>query len=143
MNELLLMSIKTKYANQIFDGTKKFEFRRKSIGEKNCNKKIYVYSSELDKSIVGYIVIDEILCGNIADILRITNHINSQDIIDYYAGCDKCYALHIKETKKFLKPIKLESIKEKYKTFAIPQFYRYINVKEPIYEELESRNMQG
>ena len=43
MDEFLLMSIKTKYANQIFDGTKSFEFRRKSIGNKNCNKKIYIY----------------------------------------------------------------------------------------------------
>ena len=39
MDDLLLISIKTKYANQIFNGTKKYEFRRKSIGEKNINKK--------------------------------------------------------------------------------------------------------
>ena len=41
-NELLLMSIKTKYASSIFAGTKEYEFRRKSIGEKNCQKK-YTY----------------------------------------------------------------------------------------------------
>ena len=39
MQENLLMSIKTKYANKIFDGTKIYEFRRKSIGEKNLNLK--------------------------------------------------------------------------------------------------------
>ncbi len=41
-NELLLMSIKTKYVNKIFAGIKKYEFRKKSIGEKNCYKK-YTY----------------------------------------------------------------------------------------------------
>ena len=59
-NELLLMSIKTKYAAQIFDGTKEYEFRKKSIGEKNCYKKIYIYSSEKEKAIIGYIIVDKI-----------------------------------------------------------------------------------
>ena len=74
MNELLLLSIKTKYANQIFAGTKKFEFRRKSIGDRNCNKKIYIYSSEEDKAIIGYIIVDEILKGNLDFILNATNY---------------------------------------------------------------------
>ena len=61
MEQLILISIKTKYANQIFNGTKLYEYRRKSIGEKNCNKKIFVYSSEEEKAIVGYIIVDKIL----------------------------------------------------------------------------------
>ena len=31
MEQLMLISIKTKYANQIFNGTKLYEYRRKSI----------------------------------------------------------------------------------------------------------------
>ena len=76
MEQLILISIKTKYANQIFNGTKLYEYRRKSIGEKNCNKKIFVYSSEEEKAIVGYIVVDKILEGNINYILEETNNKN-------------------------------------------------------------------
>ena len=64
MNKLLI-SIKTKYADKIFNGTKIYEFRRKSIGEKNINKKIYVYSSEKDRSIIGYITFDKVLKGDL------------------------------------------------------------------------------
>ena len=77
MEQLMLISIKTKYANQIFNGTKIYEYRRKSIGEKNCNKKIFVYSSEEEKAIVGYIIVDKILEGNIDYILEATNNKNS------------------------------------------------------------------
>ena len=141
MDRDLLISIKTKYANQIFEGTKKFEFRRKSIGDKNCNKKIYVYSSEHDKAIIGYIIVDKILKGSLNDILNETNHNKKQDIIDYFKNSQICYALHIKETYKFLKPISLFDIREKYDDFVIPQFYRYIKKDEKIYKTLESRDI--
>ena len=141
MNDLLLMSIKTKYANQIFDGTKKFEFRRRSIGDKNCNKKIYIYSSEEDKSIIGYIIVDRILKGDLDFILKATNYADSQDIIDYFDGCDECFALHISNYYKFLKPLNIEDIRATCEKFVIPQFYRYVKNQEPIYEELENRKI--
>ena len=136
-NELLLMSIKTKYANQIFDGTKEYEFRRKSIGEKNCNKKIYIYSSEEEKAIVGYMIVDKILSGNLEKIQTLTNSFNNKGMENYFNGCEECYALHISEHHKFIKPINLEDIKSQHKKFVVPQFYRYIKEK-PIYDLLES-----
>lgn len=139
MEQNLLISIKTQYANQIFDGTKKFEFRRRSVGDKNCNKKIFVYSSEKDRAIIGYIIVDKILKGDLNHILEATNYKNNKDIIDYFYGCDECYALHISETHKFLESIKLEYIKNKYEDFVIPQFYRYIKKDESIFNELEGR----
>ena len=141
MTESLLISIKTKSANQIFEGTKKYEFRRKSIGNKNCNKKIYVYSSEKDKSIIGFMIVDTILKGNLEYILNTTDYKNNKDIIEYFYTCETCYALHIKESHKFLKPITLFEIRKKYKDFVIPQFYRYLRKDESIYKVLESRNI--
>ena len=90
MEPVLLMSIKTKYAKQIFQGIKKYEFRRKSIGEKNCNKKIYIYSSKDDKAIIGYIIIDKIFrkCRNLFFFFRFsliilspTKFVSSQNYI--------------------------------------------------------------
>lgn len=142
MNELL-MSIKTKYADEIFDGTKVYEFRRKSIGEKNLNKKIYVYSSEKDRSIVGYITFDKILKGDLDYILKETDYKNNSDIKMYFKDCNECYALHISKTYKFIEPIKLETIRKIDFNFVIPQFYRYLKKDEPIYKELESKKIYG
>ena len=138
-NDLLLMSIKTKYANKIFAGTKEYEFRRKSIGEKNCNKKIYIYSSEEEKAIVGYIIVDKILNGDFKKIQALTNSSNNNGIENYFKGCEECYALHISEHHKFIKPIYLEDIKKQLKKIVVPQFYRYIEEEEPIYVLLKSR----
>lgn len=129
---MLLMSIKTKYANEIFSGKKKYEFRRKSIGDKNCNKKIYIYSSENEKAIVGYIVVDRILKGDLDYILNETNYFDNKDIVDYFIGSKECFALHINNYYRFKNPIQLDEIRSVDNKFVIPQFYRYISEKEPL-----------
>jgi len=139
VDQNLLISIKTQNANQIFNGSKKFEFRRRSIGDKNCNKKIFVYSSEKDKSIIGYIIVDKILKGDLKYLLEVTNYANNKDIINYFEGCNQCFALHISEVHRFLEPINIDDIKNNYKDFVIPQFYRYIKKDESIFNELEGR----
>lgn len=141
MNELMLISIKTKYANQIFEGTKKYEYRRKSIGEKNCNKKIYVYSSEKDKAIIGYIIVDKIIEGNADYVLKNTDNENNSDLLAYFEGNDKCYALQIKSAYKFKTPIYLNEIKSEDKNFVVPQFYRYIKENEYIYKKLTKKEI--
>ena len=105
MEDLVLISIKTKYVNQIFSGIKKYEYRRKSIGNKNINKKVFVYSSEIDKAIVGYIVIEEIIEGNMDYVLDVTDNKNNEEIINYFNNCDKCYAYKISKFVKLDKPI--------------------------------------
>lgn len=140
MERVMLISIKTKYANQIFNGTKLYEYRRKSIGERNCNKKIFVYSSGEEKAIVGYIIVDKIFEGNINYILEETNNKNNDEIIEYFNGCDKCYALRIASAVKFKIPMYLREIKKDEKNFVVPQFYRYIKENEYIYKELKDSN---
>ena len=133
------MSIKTKHANEIFDRTKKYEYRRRTIGEKNLNKKIYIYSSEEDKKIIGYIIVDKILKGNLEYILKETNCKNVKEIKKYFKDLENCYALHIKQTHRFQEPIELKEIRKYHKDFTIPQFYRYLKKEETIYEKLENR----
>lgn len=141
MQENLLMSIKTKYTNLIFNGTKIYEFRRKSIKEENLNKKIFIYSSEQSKEIIGYIIVDKILENDIDNLLEETRYPDAKGIRKYFENSKTCYALHISEYYKFVKPIKIEEIKEKYKDFVIPQFFRYIKSTESIYERLMNENV--
>ena len=136
MEKLILMSIKTKYANQIFDKTKVYEYRRRSIGEKNLNKKIYIYSSEEEKAIVGYIIVDKIIEGTSKYVLEATGSSTKIDIINYFKGCNKCYALKINEAVRFKTPINLAEIRKVQEKFVIPQYYRYIYENEPLYKLL-------
>ncbi len=135
MQEYLLMSIKTKHESKIFNGTKTYEFRRKSIGEKNLNKRIYIYSSEVKREIVGYIIVDEILYGSASELISKTGYEDGKGIEEYFNGING-YALHIKDYYKFIKPIKTSEVK-----FVIPQFYRYISKDEELYKLVLSRKV--
>ncbi len=141
MQENLLMSIKTKHATRIFNGNKIYEFRRKSIKQENLNKKIFIYSSETTKEILGYMIVDKILENDIDSLLKETKYEDTKSIREYFKGCETCYALHISETYRFMSPIKIEEIKKEHQDFVIPQFYRYIKTNESIYEKLMNRNV--
>lgn len=141
MQENLLMSIKTKHATRIFNENKIYEFRRKSIKQENLNKKIFIYSSETTKEILGYMIVDKILENDIDSLLEETKYEDTKSIREYFKGCKTCYALHISETYRFVSPIKIEEIKKEHPDFVIPQFYRYIKPNESIYKKLMNRNV--
>lgn len=53
-NKIIVMSIMSYYAKQIFDETKSYEFRKSPLRKEDLDKKIYVYSAKEDKAIIGY-----------------------------------------------------------------------------------------
>ena len=57
----VLLSIKPKFVERIFDGEKKYEYRKIMFANGNV-KNIFVYASTPVKKIVGRIEIDEVLC---------------------------------------------------------------------------------
>lgn len=56
----VLLSIKPEFANKIFDGTKKFEFR-KSIFKNKDIKTVVVYASSPVQRVIGEFEIERIL----------------------------------------------------------------------------------
>ncbi len=138
MNNLVLMSIQTKYANEIFSGRKKYEYRKSSIGENNLNKKIYIYSAKVDKKIIGYIIIDKVLKGTIDEIIEKTNP-KEANIREYFSNAKLAYALHIKSFHKFESPIGLKELKKIDKNIMLPQYYKYIKENNKIYTLLKER----
>ena len=132
-DKFLIMSIKTVHANKIFTGEKTFEYRTKTINNKNLNKYCFIYSSEQEKAIIGYVVFDYIVEGNYDYLIKNTKCENISGLKDYLASKEKGYALHIKEYSKFETPIKLEELRNINKNFNIPQYYRYIKKDEYLY----------
>ena len=124
--DFLLMSIKTKFAEQIFNGTKKYEFRKKTIGEENIGKIVFIYSAQNDKKIIGYIIFSEIIEGNLEKMLKLTNDITS--IKEYFKDSKTCYALKINKYIRFKNPITPNE--------TMPQFFKYISKKNKIYNIL-------
>lgn len=127
VNELLVISIQTYYADQIFDGTKGFEFRKSPLREKDLNKKFYVYSAKDDKAIIGTFRVSEVLRGNTAEILKKTGYdtrADGHEIVSYFGENNpNCFALKIYDVKKFRKPLTLKQLRSVDANVRFPQYY--------------------
>lgn len=138
MEKLVVISIISKYAKQIFDGSKLFEFRKTPLKKELLNEKIYVYSAKEDKAIIGYFRISEVLCGNTEKILKLTGYDKRNDaneIISYFGKNNpKCYALRIYDVNRFTKPVTLEEMRKLNPKVTMPQYIKYVYEENPIYK---------
>ncbi len=120
----VLLSIKPEYAFKIFDGTKKFEFR-KVIFKKPDIKTVVVYASSPVQQVIGEFEIEDILSCNPDSIWELTKNFSgiSEDFFfEYFADRDIAYAIKIKETTRYSKPL---SIKDAFNVVP-PQSYTYL-----------------
>lgn len=129
-NEILIISIHSYYANQIFNGTKKFEFRKSPLKPYHLNKKFYVYSAKEDKAIIGTFRVSEILQGNTSEILKRTGYDIRKDkneIVAYFgANNPNCFALKLYDIKKFKNPLSLSELRKIDSNIKLPQYYDII-----------------
>lgn len=107
----VLLSIKPQFAEKIFNGTKKFEFR-KSIFKNNKVKNVVVYASSPVQKVIGEFEIEEILMDNPATLWELTHKlsgITKEYYNQYFTVRDTAYAIKINRTIKYNKPLNLKS----------------------------------
>lgn len=120
----VILSIKPQFAEKIFNGTKKFEFRRTLFKDRSVTN-VVVYASAPISRIVGEFEIDEILHTDLEYLWDNTEEfagISKEYYFDYFDGKETGYAIKIKDTKRYKIPY---SIEEKYGIKA-PQSFAYI-----------------
>ena len=118
-----LMSIKPKFVEEIFSGTKTFELRKKIF--KSSINTIVIYSSSPKKKVVGEIIIDKIISSTPKLLWKSYKNnlgISEKKYFKYYKNSKVAYAIKIKKVIKYKKELEL-------KDFGIekaPQSYQYI-----------------
>lgn len=120
----VLLSIKPEYAFKIFDGSKKFEFRKVIFKNPNI-KTVVVYASSPVQQVIGEFEIEDILSFNPEAIWKMTKKhsgITEDFFYEYFADRDIAHAIKIKKTKKYRKPL---SIKDDF-NIVPPQSYVYL-----------------
>ncbi len=103
----VLMSIKPEFAKKIFNGSKKYEFRR-IIFKNQRIKKVVVYASSPIKKVIGEFEISKVLEMNLEDLWRETNShsgISKDLFMDYYRGKDRGFAIKIAKVKVYPEPL--------------------------------------
>lgn len=120
----VLLSIKPEFAEKIFNGTKKYEFRKSIFKNKDVDT-IVVYVSSPWKYIIGEFKIEHILCDNVDSIWELTHEysgISEQFYRMYFAHKTNAFAIKIGHVTRFKKPKQLSDYHVKH----APQSYVYL-----------------
>lgn len=136
-DKIIIMSIMSYYARQIFEETKPYEFRKSFLKPEDLNKKIYIYSAKEDKAIIGYVKVDDMLKGNTNEILHLTGYDKRPDgheIVEYYGqNFQRCVALHLYDVTEFDDYLSLAMLRRVKPSIQLPQYYSYIYEGDPLY----------
>ena len=120
----VLLSIKPEFAEKIFDGTKKYEFR-KSIFKNADVKTVIVYASSPVQRVIGEFTIDRILNDDLSTIWNETERyagITHDFYMSYFANKEKAYAIKIRNAKRYAHARRLSD----YNIHYAPQSFAYI-----------------
>lgn len=102
----VVLSIKPEFAFKIFDGTKKFEFR-KAIFKNDKIKKVIVYASSPVQRVIGEFEIEKIINHDIDTLWNLTQDfsgITEDYFYQYFANREEGFAIQIKKPKKYRYP---------------------------------------
>lgn len=120
----IVLSIKPEFANKIFAGTKKYEFRR-SIFKNPDIKTVIVYASSPVRKIIGEFEIDHILNHDVDTLWNITKEfsgISSDYFYQYFEEKEQGFAIKIKNVKLYKSP---KCLKKDFNLLP-PQSFAYI-----------------
>ena len=123
----VLLSIKPEFAEKIFDGTKKYEFRR-SVFKNSDVKTIVVYASSPIQKVIGEFEIERIINDNLEKLWDSTKEfsgISENYFFEYFNNKETGYAIEIKNTKRYKEPL---SLKDNFNTKP-PQSFMYLERK--------------
>ncbi|OGQ87431.1 MAG: hypothetical protein A2464_02185 [Deltaproteobacteria bacterium RIFOXYC2_FULL_48_10] len=103
----VLLSIKPEFAVKIFNGSKKFEFRR-VIFKRTDIKKVVVYASSPVKKIIGEFEIDSILSDEPYNLWSETQEyagITKKRFFEYFSNKNMGHAIKVKSYQAYDTPL--------------------------------------
>lgn len=106
----VLLSIKPEYAEKIFNGTKKYEFRRSVFKNQNVTT-VVVYASSPVQQVIGEFEIDRILNDDLSllwDKTKEHSGISENFFFEYFINKQKGFAIKIKRATRYKKALSLK-----------------------------------
>ena len=119
-----LLSIKPEFADKIFKGTKRYEFRRAVFKRENLEG-VLVYASSPVQRVIGEFQIAEIIADDPESVWRQTQRfagISREDFMSYFQGRKLAYAIKVMSPVLFQRKRKLSC----YHLETAPQSFIYV-----------------
>ncbi len=120
----VLLSVKPEFAELIFNGSKKYEFR-KTIFKNPDIKTVVVYASSPIQQVIGEFDIESILSDAPKNLWEKTSEysgISEELFFDYFLGHDVGFAIKVKAVRRYNKP---RCLRDNY-NITPPQSFCYI-----------------
>ena len=122
----VILSIKPQFCKFIFDGVKRYEYRKRVFKRTDIDK-VYVYASSPICKVIGYFTVDGIINDTVSRVWDMTHEyggIGRGYYDSYFNGRDMAHAIKIKDVVKLDTPIDPKKV---IKNFTAPQNYRYVD----------------
>ncbi len=122
----VIISIRPNFCKLIFDGQKRYEYRKRVFNRLDVDK-VYIYASKPISMIVGYFTIKRIISDTPSMIWNQTHEhggISKKMYLQYFKSHDVAHAIEIDEVFKLDTPIDPKSI---IKGFTAPQNFMYVD----------------
>ena len=131
----LLISLKPCYADLVFEGLKKAELRRRIMActQNPQNRDVFVYVSSPVMELRGGFRVGQVWRGSPEDIWRKVSNlaeVTRRDFDTYFEGSTIAYALEIKDVWEYQKPVSLNTLRNRFPNFVVPQSWRYAKPEE-------------
>jgi predicted transcriptional regulator len=146
LRNALLLSIRPKYAEKIFNGTKTVELRRVPPKLKKGDL-VFVYVSSPKKVLAGAFTVKKVismppkrLWGSVRDYVGMTQN----DFDKYYDGALKGIAIYIDKVWILPTPLGLQKLRKNLSWFNPPQSYHYLSsqqIKDGLRYYIKNKNI--
>lgn len=128
MQTAVLLSIKPEFVERIFDGTKRYEFRRALFKRPDITK-IVIYASSPIRKVVGEIRIGNILKMTPSCLWKKTKEysgIDKERFDLYFSGKEHGYAIEIVKAKRYKEA---RTLIDEYDLKYPPQSFAYVTLR--------------
>jgi predicted transcriptional regulator len=125
----ILISLKPKYADHIFEGTKTVELRKRRL-KVEPGTRIWIYATAPTAALRGYANLAHIKTGSPSQIWRALGAqtgISRNEFETYFEACEVAHALVLTNVMAMKKALSLAGIRKAVNDFHPPQFYCHLN----------------
>ena len=139
----LILSLKPRYAELIFEGLKKVEFRRR-IASQISGRDVIIYVSSPVRKLRGGFRVGQVWEGTPDEVWNNIAHfaaIARQEFDAYFQGQTVAYALEVTNLWEYQSPVELNWLRNQFDNFVVPQSWRYAkNEERKAFQEMKRRH---
>jgi predicted transcriptional regulator len=126
---MLLLSIHPRFAEAIFDGTKKVELRRRAP-KLIAGDEVVVYATVPTAAVLGKFTVKSVESSKLHDLWQGTRKVaavSNSEFDAYFDGLDRGVGIWIANTQRYSAPVSLADLRNSIPGFHPPQGFRYLN----------------